>query len=88
MNISDLKWPDKIGCKHPDSVENFYDYLINDYIPGQGYDDMVMFIKLGFSPDSYILWKLYSTGHMKQDFIEPFKKRVFDVFGLELSGGK
>lgn len=61
-----------------------YEYLINEYIPAQGREDMDMFIGLGFSDYNYYLWKIWRMGKMKQSFIEPFKKRIEEVFGVKL----
>lgn len=77
----------KIGMKPPvafacDSIDPWYEYLINEYIPEQ--NDQTMFIDLGFSPYNYILWKIYKTGHMKKKLIEPFKARIKEVFNIVL----
>src|SRR6056297_483407 len=61
-----------------------YDYIVFEYIPNQGEEDMNMFINLGLDPFTYILWKLYDGGYMKESFIEPFKSRIKEVFNIKI----
>ncbi|RLI83186.1 hypothetical protein DRP04_02150 [Archaeoglobales archaeon] len=42
-----------LGFRHPrefSSLDDWYEYLINDFIPNQGYEDLIRFIELRFDP--------------------------------------
>jgi hypothetical protein len=79
FEIISKKIKEKIGA-----TGTTYEYLINDYIPSQGSEDMCMFIAFGFNPSTYLLWKIYKIGKMKSTFIEPFKQRVKEVHKLDV----
>lgn len=77
MNLN--KTAQKLGIERTD-----YEYLINEYIPSQGKEDMQMFIDLSFDTFSYVMWKIYSIGAMKPGLVEPFKHKIKKVHGIEL----
>lgn len=65
-----------------DPLGDGYDYLVNEYIPDQGMDDMLAFIDLGFQPVSYLLWKLERNGLLCPVFATAVKDRLCQVFGI------
>lgn len=64
---------DKLNIKQPEKFESeddWFGYFINDYIPEQGEEDMFMFLELGMSPISYIMWKAVDKGILEDEFSE------------------
>ena len=58
-----------------------YEYLINEYIPNQGSNDMNAFINLGFNDTAYLLWKFNENNILKPSLSQALKDRIIEVFG-------
>lgn len=70
---------DKLNMKQPKDLKdesNWFEYLINDYIPKQNGNDEEMFIDLGFSPIAYIIWKALEEDVLDGEFAEEAKKAL------------
>jgi len=62
-----MKSLDKLGILDPKTFiteEDWYSYLINDYIPNKRPKDMGLFIDLGFNPTNYVYYRLAKEGHL------------------------
>ena len=64
--------------------DEWYSYLINDFIPSQGKEDMDVFIILKFNPYTYILWKLAKAGRLGEEL----NKRILEKIEKYKEGNK
>lgn len=79
----------KLGILDPRSFVDFddwYNYLINDYIPNKRPQDVALFVTVSFDPTQYILYRLASEGHLdhKPDFSDAILNKFKEVYGLEI----
>jgi hypothetical protein len=58
------------------SLDDWYDYLVDDYIPNQRPQDMQLFIQLCFDPTQYILYRI-AKEHMRNGLL---RDMILDKF--------
>lgn len=64
-----------------DTADDLYwDYLVNEFIPKQGYGDMQMFVSFKLNPIKYFIWKLVEKGVFPNKVIT---KEVLKESGIE-----
>ena len=63
---------------------NWYDYLINDYIPNKHPEDIELFVKIGFSPEIYYIYQKYKMGKGNPEIREAIKNKFKKEFDLDI----
>jgi hypothetical protein len=67
------------------SEDDWYSYLINDYIPNKRPQDMGLFIDLGFNPINYICFRLAKEGHLdhKPELRDAILEKIGKLFNIK-----
>ena len=76
------------GEQPADVFDKWFKYLIKDFVPSQGIEDMEVFAILQFNSYTYILWKLAKAGRLKGKYNEEMIKNVENVRKMFLKGGQ
>jgi len=76
------------GEQPADVFDKWFKYLIKDFVPSQGIEDMEVFAILQFNSYTYILWKLAKAGRLEGKYNEEMIKNVENVRKMFLKGGQ
>ena len=77
-------YSDMLPIESYSDPDNWYDYVINDYIPNKHPEDMGLFVKIGFSPEIYYIYQKYKMDKGNQEIREAIRNKFKKEFNLDI----
>ena len=84
--MEELDFLNKLGIKQIEefiTYDEWFSYLINEYIPYQSEEDMKKFIFFGFNSDAYLIWKAKEAGLFSEELAKAVEKKIRSLAGAE-----